>query len=527
MATASALGNILLDKEILLESGTNELELLVFDVADYTFGINVAKVREVLPRMGITALPRAHRSIRGLFKLRNQVIPCVSLQDHLGIEPRGDLSESTMILADFNQQQTAFLVDKVERIHRLSWQEILAVPGLEALSHTPVTALARCDNRLIVMLDFEMILDDVTDQYFRTDAVANPEGAPRERRRILLAEDSPTIREAVGNTLRGSGYTQLQCFENGEQAWDWIQRRWQETQRLDEVADLLIADVEMPQIDGLHLTKRIKEHPELRRIPVLLYSSIVTPDNKKKGAAVGADAQVSKPELAEVVRMADELIGNARREQSAAALQSVAAMAQSSLAVKASPASRPEIAQPLTAPRESQPCATEQNQPPAAGHGEPAEAARSAAARREEPRGQPQQAQAADRGAQADAGPAPQGAKPELWPTFHRELMQHSNRLHELLAQLQAADGEEPRREMRRTLHTVKSAAMVVPVEVLVQCTHRVEDVLEKAAGAWPLATLERYLRWLDEVVSLPEQRETALQAGRELEAQLSAELAD
>ena len=120
----TTLSHLLLDKEILLECGTNELELLVFDVADYTFGINVAKVREVLPAAAITRLPRAHGSIRGVFKLRDNVIPCVSLLDHLGIAPKGENRESTMILTDFNQQQTAFLVDAVERIHRLSREHI-------------------------------------------------------------------------------------------------------------------------------------------------------------------------------------------------------------------------------------------------------------------------------------------------------------------------------------------------------------------------------------------------------------------
>jgi len=169
----------------------------------------------VLATAEITALPRAHSSIRGVFKLRNNVIPCVSLLDHLGIASEAEEAESTMILTDFNQQQTAFLVDGVERIHRLSWENILSVPGLEALSHTPVTALARCENRLIVMLDFEMILDDVTDQYFRTNSVDNPLGLPREKLKILLAEDSPTVREAIGTTLRNSGYTQLLFFDNG------------------------------------------------------------------------------------------------------------------------------------------------------------------------------------------------------------------------------------------------------------------------------------------------------------------------
>ncbi|MDZ7619001.1 MAG: chemotaxis protein, partial [Patescibacteria group bacterium] len=341
---STTMSNLLLDKEILLESGTNELELLVFDVADYTFGINVAKVREVLPTAEITRLPKAHSSVRGVFKLRNRVIPCVSLLDHLGIEPTQPNSESTMILSDFNQQQTAFLVDSVERIHRLSWENILSVPGLEALSHTPVTALARCDNRLIVMLDFEMILDDVTDQYFRTDSVDNPMGLPREKLRIVLAEDSPTVREAVTTTLRNSGYKCLHYFENGAEAWKWIEQQLAKSGGEGDIADLIISDVEMPQVDGFHLTKRIKSHPTLRKVPVLLYSSIITPDNFKKGQAVGADAQIAKPELKRIVALADELIAAAQKEGRAEGLRKVAGMIDT-------PAESPvQTAKPAAAP---------------------------------------------------------------------------------------------------------------------------------------------------------------------------------
>ena len=136
---SATMSNILLDKEILLESGPNELELLVFDVADYTFGINVAKVREVLPTAEITNLPRAHSSIRGVFKLRDNVIPCVSLLDYLGIESTGETTESNMILTDFNQQQTVFLADQVGRTYRSSWASIPAIPGMEAFSRTPGT----------------------------------------------------------------------------------------------------------------------------------------------------------------------------------------------------------------------------------------------------------------------------------------------------------------------------------------------------------------------------------------------------
>ena len=175
-----------------------------------------------------------------------------------------------------------------------------------------------------------MILDDVTDQFFRTDEVANPMGLPREKLRVLLAEDSPTVRQAIGATLSASGYQNVTVFENGAEAWNWISQRIEETGQVEDVGDLLICDVEMPQVDGFHLTKQIKEHSLLRQIPVLLYSSIITPDNHKKGKAVGADAQVAKPELTKVVQLADELIVAAQRDGRASALKEITEAADSS-----------------------------------------------------------------------------------------------------------------------------------------------------------------------------------------------------
>ncbi len=526
----SSLSNILLDKEILLESGTNELELLVFDVADYTFGINVAKVREVLPVAEITFLPRAHGSIRGVFKLRDAVIPCVSLLDHLGIASQRENPESTMILTDFNQQQTAFLVDDVERIHRLSWENILSVPGLEALAQTPVTALARCDERLIVMLDFEMIIDDVTNQYFRTDAVDNPLGLPREKLKILLAEDSPTVREAIGNTLRASGYTQLLFFDNGDEAWQWIQRQLKATGRIEDVCDLVISDVEMPQVDGFHLTKQIKTQPELQRIPVLLYSSMITPDNHKKGRAVGADAQVSKPELSEVVRLADELISTAQREQRAETLRQVAGGAQGGTeteppedALKAPVAVVEETAVEETAVE----ALVEDTAAFATATPQPAiQEIQPTPADDPTPTTEPSPAPATMATPETPNDPAPpSGVDPHLWQTFAQEL---SGRIADLAAWFErSVDGDRTDamfREIARTLHTIKSAAMVIPLDTVSRCTHRAEGLLQRAQDErvrWPHPAFEHYLAWLKTLLAPQGDVDAALAAGREVEEEL------
>jgi two-component system, chemotaxis family, chemotaxis protein CheV len=533
----SSMSNILLDKEILLESGTNELEVLVFDVADFVFGINVAKVREVLPSAEITSLPKSHPSIRGVFKLRNQVIPVVSLLEHLGIESTNDGAESTLILTDLNQQQTAFMVDGVERIHRLSWETILAVPALDALAHTPVTALARCDSRLIVMLDFEMILDDVTDQFFRTDEVENPLGLPREKLRILLAEDSPTVRQAIGTTLQNSGYCNLTSFENGAEAWNWMQQRIDATGQIEDIGDLLICDVEMPQVDGLHLTKKIKTHPTLKQLPVLLYSSIITPENRKKGAAVGADAQVAKPELAKVVQLADELISNAQRQSRASEFQEISDVVQtmSSDAPDATVVETPVAAEPVVAPA-PHPERSSQSNPTAAETATPLNDPSSSTAGLpvDNCLPEPSTAPAVELNTRLDDtpegdAPAPAGVSQPLWNVFHHELTGRVEHLRDVLQQSQPA-GLTPQLllDIARTLHTVKSAAMVIPIENVTRATHMVEGILEVAGndGDCREESLRRYISWLEEVVSRPVDIDASLAVGGQLEAELTQLLA-
>ncbi len=300
----SHVGNLLLQKDILLESGTNEVEVLVFQVGVYRVGINVAKVREILVAPPITALPKAHPSVLGCFRLRDVVIPCVSLHRHLKQEPRqGECP--TAILTEFNHSQTAFLVDQVERIHKISWQQVMPLPSLVTRQNSPVTAVTELDGQLVIMLDFETITAQVSKKDLGSEVVPNPHNVPRHNVKVLVADDSATVRAAVEGVLRQSGYRQITSFSNGGEAWDWIERRLEGGQDFRDFADLMISDVEMPVMDGFHLTKRIKSHPQLQGLPVVLYSSILTPDNEKKGAFVKADAQITKPELGRVVELAD------------------------------------------------------------------------------------------------------------------------------------------------------------------------------------------------------------------------------
>ncbi len=477
----SSVSNILLDNEILLESGTNELEILVFRLGDYTFGINVAKVREVLPRGPITGLAKAHASVLGVFSLRDTVVPVVSLRRHLQVSEGEAGSDQTLILADFNRQQTAFVVDTVERIHRLSWEQVLAVPAISSLAHSPVTAVARIDQRLVIMLDFEMITDQVTEQYFRTGMVANPLGLERKELRVLLADDSPTVREAVIKTLESSGYTQLKAFVNGREAWEWLEKQARTTRDLAQIADLLISDVEMPQIDGLHLTKRIKEHPVLKALPVLLYSSIVTPDNHKKGQAVGADAQISKPELAKVVEIADSLIASALARRKSTGGAGAPAAKSESLKAWLQPAKNVVV-----------PAVAEQSPT-----------------------------------WEVDGDELPSETNPRIWQTYRAELADRSRHLARQLQLLRDRPGTTTVcQEILRTLHTIKSAAMVVPVNEVTHLTHMLEGVLVASSNpeaSWPLDTLEQFTDWLGELAAPDVVISAVLARGRQLHQLLQA----
>jgi len=568
------LANLLLEKEILLESGTNELEILVFDVGRYVFGVNVAKVREVLPSPAITHLPDAHPSIRGVFKLRNQVVPCVSLADYLG-EYEGDgIRETTCILTDLNQQQTAFLVDRVERIHRLSWENVLAVPPLEDLAQTPVTALARCQDRLILMLDFEMILDQVTEHYFRTELVENPAALPREQAVILLAEDSPTVREAISQTLSSSGYSRLIVFENGKQAWEWLEEKANSNPSQGSVCDLVIADIEMPQVDGLHLTKRIKSHPQLSHIPVLLYSSIITPENKRKGEAVGADAQVAKPDLCHVVEYADKLIfghkdgdqslgqgitsaqtkgvdsnsggsDNPTRsevESSAAKRQmttvDVPQVSRNTDSLEAPPSVTTNADTQTSVPETTQDFVTDtQVDGPAAAPRDELENHGSDVSGNAGHEGGSSESCQEVEGEDVSVGLRPdQVENNHLWNTFTLELQHRWKSLSDLRKRISAVEGTfEPGKnfdlvvDVARILHTIKSAAMVVPVEVVTRATHALESLIEAGSNRneWPSQAFSRYCDWLEMFFSPVDQTWSSWsETGQYLAADLEQQLA-
>lgn len=296
-----------MDTKILLENGTNELEVLEFVLDGNTYGINVAKVREIIPYQAVTPVPNAHPSIEGIFMPRDTMITAIDLKNCL---QRGESkSGGLFIITNFNKLDIAFHVDSVVGIHRVFWNQIIKPDATVSNAEDGIsTGIIKIDSKLIIILDFEKIITDINPE---TGLKSSEIEALGERNRsdvaILIAEDSALLNKLIVESLKKAGYHNLMHTENGQEAWNIIVD-CKENGSLKEHVQCVITDIEMPLMDGHHLTKLIKNDSETKDIPVIIFSSLVNDEMKRKGEALGANAQLSKPEIGNLVREIDKLV---------------------------------------------------------------------------------------------------------------------------------------------------------------------------------------------------------------------------
>ncbi|MCP4706355.1 MAG: chemotaxis protein CheV, partial [candidate division Zixibacteria bacterium] len=283
------------------------MELLIFRLGDTHFGINVAKVREIIQRIKTVDIAFSHETVEGFFKLRSEVLTLVNIGryfDMIGEETKS--GNGLIVIVEFNEMRCGILVDSVEEIHRLRWDKI--EPPSQFLSDidAPITGTTEIDGKTVLITDFESVIEQILGIH----SAAMPENLEevsiaRDDVKIILADDSPVLRKALKKILNKSGFKNLTICSDGKKAWEKIQEWYNKDGSLP---DLLLSDIEMPQMDGLHLTSRIKKDPTLQNIPVVLFSSLITEDNKRKGISVGADAQVSKPDSEGMIRVINECL---------------------------------------------------------------------------------------------------------------------------------------------------------------------------------------------------------------------------
>jgi two-component system chemotaxis response regulator CheV len=296
-------------KGILLESGTNELEIVEFGIGSNKFGINVIKVKEIINPVSVTKVPHSHRYVEGIIELRGEVLPVVDVAKALGFPPSDSPMNDKFIVAEFNKQKIVFHVHTVTQIHRISWKQIEKPSQMYQGLESQIIGVIKLNGQMILLLDFEKIVVDINpDSGINMNQIKKLGKRERSNKKLVVAEDSPLLRKLLHDTLTEAGYVYLEFFENGEDALRYLQSIVQDGKNIESEVHLIITDIEMPQMDGHHLTKRIREDDRLKKLPVIIFSSLITDDLRHKGEMVGATAQVSKPEISELVQMIDEYI---------------------------------------------------------------------------------------------------------------------------------------------------------------------------------------------------------------------------
>lgn len=297
-----------MENNILLESGTNELEVLEFMVGQQSFGINIAKVSEILNYQPMIPVPDSPPEFEGVFTPRDKVISVIDLHKVLNKES-GDPSHDLLIICNFNQMDVGFHVSSVKGIQRISWEDIEKPPRISGDGTNNIaTGIAKLSDRIILILDFEKIVSDINHSAALDATGINQADSSKADKHIVIAEDSPFLNTLIQNTLADAGYRNMVSFDNGKDAWDYISGHKSLPGNILDQISCVISDIEMPQMDGHHLTKLIKDDDVLCRIPVFLFSSLINEQMRAKGESVGADAQFSKPQIGLLINYINENI---------------------------------------------------------------------------------------------------------------------------------------------------------------------------------------------------------------------------
>lgn len=317
------------DHGILLDSGTNEVEIAEFVIGNRSFGTNVAKIREFVPfvKESVTRIPDSPESVEGVFILRDHTIPVINLKTHLKIgsseshENVHSADRPVMIVTEFNDLINSFIADSINQIHRLSWDDLDPVDPLIVKYGSNITGSFHVEDREILILDLENIIGNIFPEHMEKmknyghgelheyqDSLLQK----REKAKIVIVDDSSMIRDFIHQALIKEGYNTVSTFTNGKEAFDYIINLNERAKKLNvpisNFITILLSDIEMPKMDGLTLCHKIKHELNLMNLPVVMFSSLINDQMAEKCIQVGADNYISKPKMDDVVKWFDNLL---------------------------------------------------------------------------------------------------------------------------------------------------------------------------------------------------------------------------
>ncbi len=274
-------------------AGHNRFELLLFKlIGRQRYGINVFKVQEVIRCPELTQIPRAHSVICGVAHLRGKTIPVLDLSMAIGMPAIERGGESYVIVTEYNRTIQGFLVGAVDRIINIGWDQVNGPPNGSG-KDSYLTAVTEVDNELIEVIDVEKVMKEV---------IGGQESASEENidaevmgvdDHVLIVDDSSVARNQVKRVCTQVG---IECtaLKDGKEAWDHLSKMVDEGVNIGDYYSMIISDVEMPRMDGYTLATKIKSHPEMKDVYLILHTSLSGVFNTSMVEKVGANKFLAK-----------------------------------------------------------------------------------------------------------------------------------------------------------------------------------------------------------------------------------------
>lgn len=289
------------------DTSSNALDILLFNLGtSEIFGINVFKVREVTRTPHITKTPNVPDGVEGLISLRGSIIPVLRLDKFLALEEKPVSSDETMMVAEFSNRMLGFLVNSVDKIIRVDWNQVRAPETVLSHNQGLITAITELpDGRLVSVMDVEQIVAIAFGEALVSNVTVVEGGFDKT---VFFVDDSSIARKKIAETLEKMGVRSKNAI-NGKEAWERLSGIASHAEQtgtpIHDLISVILTDAEMPELDGYGLTKLVKSDPILKNVPVVMHSSLSHSTNKEMGKRVGVDAYVTKfdaRELSETLR---------------------------------------------------------------------------------------------------------------------------------------------------------------------------------------------------------------------------------
>jgi len=292
---------------ILLESGTNEVEFLLFYLGKQPYGINVSKVCHIsiFDPSVVRLLPNQRPELLGVFDFRGKTVSIIDLGRHLSLTTGASSERQLQIVAEFNQRTTAFVVDGVDRIQRCRWDTFETITDSTCDSTSVIGTVRVPGEGLVIILDLETIMATIDPTMGMEHYQGEIEPAARVNRaevRIVYCEDSTVIQRVLVRTLETAGFRHLTTFFTGEDGLEYLRKT------PPHEVDVIISDIEMPKMDGLTFCKAVRSIPGFKDTPFVFFSSMINASMQRKCEGVGGNAAYSKPEIHKIVAECERLI---------------------------------------------------------------------------------------------------------------------------------------------------------------------------------------------------------------------------